>query len=188
MSFVVGFLLALVACRVRLFRDFIDPIISLLRTIPVASFIILLLIWVGNQALTVFLAFFIVLPRIYTNMVTGFESVDKQMLEMARVYGLSRWRTLLYVYRPAFMPFLLSSTKISLGMTWKSGIMAEVLATPKPSIGKEMATARTFLDTPDLLAWTVVVMVASVLFEKAFMALLKRANRPLGGLIGKRGE
>ena len=188
LSFVVGFLLALVACRVRLFRDFIDPIISLLRTIPVASFIILLLIWVGNQALTVFLAFFIVLPLIYTNMVTGFESVDKQMLEMARVYGLSRWRTFLYVYRPAFMPFLLSSTKISLGMTWKSGIMAEVLATPKPSIGKEMATARTFLDTPDLLAWTVVVMVASVLFEKAFMALLKRANRPLGGLIGKRGE
>ena len=102
--------------------------------------------------------------------------------------GLSRWRTFLYAYRPAFMPFLLSSTKISLGMTWKSGIMAEVLATPKPSIGKEMATARTFLDTPDLLAWTVVVMVASVLFEKAFMALLKRANRPLGGLIGKRGE
>ena len=187
LSFVVGFLLALVSCRHRLFRDFVDPIISLLRTIPVASFIILLLIWVGNQALTVFLAFFIVLPLIYTNMVTGFESVDRQMLEMARVYGLSRWRTFLYIYRPAFMPFLMSSTKISLGMTWKSGIMAEVLATPKPSIGKEMATARTFLDTPDLLAWTVVVMVLSFLFEKAFMELLKRANRPLGGFIGSNG-
>ena len=187
LSFVVGFLLALMSCRHRLFRDFVDPIISLLRTIPVASFIILLLIWVGNQALTVFLAFFIVLPLIYTNMVTGFESVDRQMLEMARVYGLSRWRTFLYIYRPAFMPFLMSSTKISLGMTWKSGIMAEVLATPKPSIGKEMATARTFLDTPDLLAWTVVVMVLSFLFEKVFMELLKRANRPLGGFIGSDG-
>lgn len=187
LSFVVGFLLALISCRHRLFRDFVDPIISLLRTIPVASFIILLLIWVGNQALTVFLAFFIVLPLIYTNMVTGFESVDRQMLEMARVYGLSRWRTFLYIYRPAFMPFLMSSTKISLGMTWKSGIMAEVLATPKPSIGKEMATARTFLATPDLLAWTVVVMVLSFLFEKAFMELLKRANRPLGGFIGSDG-
>lgn len=187
LSFVVGFLLALVSCRHRLFRDFVDPIISLLRTIPVASFIILLLIWVGNQALTVFLAFFIVLPLIYTNMVTGFESVDRQMLEMARVYKLSRWRTFLYIFRPAFMPFLMSSTKISLGMTWKSGIMAEVLATPKPSIGKEMATARTFLDTPDLLAWTVVVMVLSFLFEKAFMELLKRANRPLGGFIGSDG-
>ena len=188
LSFVVGFLLALVACRVSLVRDFVEPIISLLRTIPVVSFIIMLLIWVGNQALTVFLAFFIVLPLIYTNMVTGFESVDKQMLEMARTYNVSKWRTFLYIYRPAFMPFLMSSSKISLGMTWKSGIMAEVLATPALSIGKEMATARTFLDTPDLFAWTVVVMVLSVLFEKAFMALLKRANRPLGGMLGKRGD
>ena len=121
-------------------------------------------------------------------MVTGFESVDKQMLEMARTYNVSKWRTFLYIYRPAFMPFLMSSSKISLGMTWKSGIMAEVLATPALSIGKEMATARTFLDTPDLFAWTVVVMVLSVLFEKAFMALLKRANRPLGGMLGKRGD
>lgn len=188
LSFVVGFVLALAAHRFRLFRDFVEPLISLLRTIPVASFIILLLIWVGNQALTVFLAFFIVLPLIYTNMVSGFESVDKQMLKMARTYGLSKWRTFLYVYRPAFMPFLLSSTKISLGMTWKSGIMAEVLATPLPSIGREMSTARTFLDTPDLLAWTVVVMVCSVLFEQAFMWLLKRANRPMGGMLGAKGE
>ena len=188
LSFVVGFVLALVACRIKIFREFVEPLISLLRTIPVASFIILLLIWVGNQALTVFLAFFIVLPLIYTNMVSGFESVDKHMLEMARTYNLSKWRTFLYVYRPAFMPFLLSSTKISLGMTWKSGIMAEVLATPAMSIGKEMATARTFLDTPDLLAWTVVVMILSVLFEQVFMALLKRANRPLGGFIGVKGD
>ena len=110
------------------------------------------------------------------------------MLEMARVYGLSRWRTFLYVYRPAFMPFLMSSAKLSLGMSWKSGIMAEVLATPKPSIGKEMSTARTFLDTPDLFAWTVVVMVLSAVFEKLFMEVLKLANRPLGGLIGNKGR
>ena len=187
LSFAVGFLLALLACRVSLVRDFVDPIISLLRTVPVVSFIIMLLIWVGNQALTVFLAFFIVLPLIYTNMVTGFESVDRQMLEMAKVYRLSKWRTFLFIYRPAFMPFLISSSKISLGMTWKSGIMAEVLATPALSIGKEMATARTFLDTPDLFAWTVVVMVLSVLFEKIFMELLRRANRPFGGFLGKKG-
>ena len=184
LSFVGGFMLALAAHRSRLFREFVDPIMSLLRTIPVASFIILLLIWVGNQALTVFLAFFIVLPLIYTNMISGFESVDPQMVEMGRVFGLSKWRMFLYVYRPAFMPFLISSSKISLGMTWKSGIMAEVLATPAPSIGKMMNTARTFLNTPDLLAWTVVVMVCSWAFEQVFMWLLRRAARPMGGFLG----
>ena len=57
--------------------------------------------------------------------------------------------------------------------------MAEVLATPKPSIGKEMATARTFLDTPDLLAWTVVVVAVSVAFEKLFMFLLRLVLKKL---------
>lgn len=160
LSFVVGILLSLVAYRVRIVRDLVEPIVSLLRTIPVVS-IIMLLIWVGNQALTVYLSFLIVLPLIYTNMLTGLENVDPQMLEMARVYKLSRWRTFLYVYRPALMPFLSSSSKLALGMSWKSGIMAEALATPKPSIGKEMAQARTYLNTPDLFAWTVVVMIMS---------------------------
>ncbi len=183
LSFVGGFALALAAHRSRVFREFVDPIMSLLRTIPVASFIILLLIWVGNQALTVFLAFFIVLPLIYTNMISGFEAVDPQMVETGRVFGLSKWRMFLYVYRPAFMPFLISSSKISLGMTWKSGIMAEVLATPAPSIGKMVNTARTFLNTPDLLAWTVVVMVCSWAFERVFMWLLRRAAMPLGEFL-----
>ena len=73
-------------------------------------------------------------------------------------------------------------------MSWKSGIMAEVLAVPKPSIGKEMSLSRTYLDTPDLFAWTVMVMVLSLAFEKAFMALLKRAGRPLGGFLGVRDD
>lgn len=186
LSFVVGIALALAAHRARLLRDFVEPIISLLRTIPVAAIIIMLLIWFGNQLLTVYLAFLIVLPIIYTNMLAGLENVDAQMLEMARTFRLGPWRTFLYVYRPAFMPFLKSSCKLSLGMSWKSGIMAEVLATPKPSIGKEMANARMYLNTPDLLAWTVVVMLLSWLFEKAFMKLLDWASLPLGGFLGRK--
>lgn len=187
LAFVVGFALALLCYKVRLARDFLDPIISLLKTIPMASFVILLLIWVGTQALTVYLAFLIVVPIIYTNVLTGFESADVRMLEMARVYRLSRWRTFWYVYRPAFMPFLYSSCKLSLGMSWKAGIMAELLAVPALSIGKEMYAARTFLDTPDLLAWTVVVMVLSLAFEKAFLWVLRLLQRPMGGFLGAKG-
>lgn len=186
LAFAVGFVLAFLCYKVRLARDFLDPIISLLKTIPMASFVILLLIWVGTQALTVYLAFLIVVPIIYTNVLTGFESANVHMLEMARVHGLSKWRTFWYVYRPAFMPFLYSSCKLSLGMSWKAGIMAELLAVPAMSIGKEMYAARTFLDTPDLLAWTVVVMVLSLAFEKAFLWLLRQVQRPMGGRLGVR--
>lgn len=187
LAFVVGFALALLCSKVRLARDVLDPIISLLKTIPMASFVILLLIWVGTQALTVYLAFLIVAPIIYTNVLTGLESANVQMLEMARVFCLSRWRTFWYVYRPAFMPFLYSSCKLSLGMSWKAGIMAELLAIPALSIGKEMYAARTFLNTPDLLAWTVVVMLLALVFEKAFLRLLRCVQRPMGAMLGAQG-
>ncbi len=188
LSFSVGTLLALASHRFRLVHDFVEPLMSLLRTIPVVSIIIMLLIWVGGQLLTVYLSFVIVLPLIYTNMLAGLGNVDGQMLEMAHVYGLSRWRRFLYVYRPAFMPFLSSACRLALGMSWKSGIMAEVLATPKPSVGKEMSLARTYLNTPDLFAWTVVVMLMSWAFERLFMWLLRRAGRPLGECLGMRDD
>ena len=89
------------------------------------SFVIMLLIWVGNQALTIYLSFLIVLPLIYTNTLAGFLNVDPEMLEMAETFRLSRWKKFLYIYRPSFMPFLISSCRVALGMSWKSGIMAE---------------------------------------------------------------
>ena len=185
LSFVGGFLLAVLCYRFKLLRDFLEPIMTLLKTVPMVSFVIMLLIWVGNQMLTVYLSFLIVLPLIYTNTLTGFLNVDQEMLEMAETFRLSRWKKFLYIYRPAFMPFLMSGCKISLGMSWKSGIMAEVLATPKPSIGREMYAAKSYLQTANLLAWTVVVIVLSMLFEKAFLFLLGRLNRPGGDLLTK---
>ena len=187
LAFAVGILLALAAYKLHIVRDFVDPIISLLKTVPMVSFIIMLLIWVGNQALTIWLAFLIVVPLIYTNMFAGLSAADPKLLEMARVFRLSAFKRFMYVYRPAFMPFLHSGCKIALGMSWKSGIMAEVFGLPAVSIGRKMFTAKTFLDTPELFAWTVMVMLLSVLFEKAVMALLDRAARPCGAFLGGRG-
>lgn len=185
LSFAIGFILAMGAYRFRLLKDFLEPVMVTLKTIPMISFVIMLLIWVGNQALTIYLSFLIVLPIIYTNTLSGFQNANKDMMEMATVFRLSPWKRFMYIYRPAFMPFLISSCRVSLGMSWKSGIMAEVIGTPKPSIGREMYAAKAYLQTADLFAWTVIVIVLSILFEKAFMLLLKKLNKPLGGIIGR---
>ena len=183
LSFVAGFLLALVCHRFSIVRDFLEPIIVMLKTVPMISFVIMLLIWVGNQALTIYLSFLIVLPIIYTNTLQGLENADPLLLEMAKVYHLAPWKKFMFIYRPAFMPFVLSSSKLALGMSWKSGIMAEVIGTPKPSIGREMYAAKTYLKTADLFAWTVVVVILSVVFEKVFMYLLKKLSAPMGWLV-----
>lgn len=189
LSFAVGFLLALVCHRFQIIRDFLEPIIVMLKTVPMISFVIMLLIWVGNQALTVYLSFLIVLPIIYTNTLQGLETVNPEMLEMAKIFHLAPWKKFLYVYRPAFMPFVRSGCRLALGMSWKSGIMAEVIGTPKPSIGREMYAAKSYLQTADLFAWTVVVVILSVVFEKVFMLLLTWLGRPGGALLtGKKTE
>lgn len=180
LSFLAGFFLAVLSHRFRFLQDFISPIMMTLKVVPMISFVIMLLIWVGNQALTVYLSFLIVLPLIYTSTLSGLNAVDQNLLEISREYGFSRWYRFLYVYRPAFMPFVLSSCKVSLGMSWKSGIMAEVIGTPRPSIGREMYAAKTYLQTADLFAWTIVVIILSLLFEKAFLWLMKKLNAPAG--------
>ena len=178
LSFVAGFFLAVVCHRFSLLRDIISPIMVVLKIVPMISFVIMLLIWVGNQALTIYLSFLIVLPMIYTNTLAGLNAVDKQLIEISKEYGMSRWHRFLYVYRPAFMPFLISGCRLALGMSWKSGIMAEVIGTPKPSIGREMYAAKTYLQTGNLFAWTIVVVILSIVFEKVFMVILEKMNVP----------
>ena len=186
LSFVAGFVLALVCYKYKLLRDFLEPIIVMLKTVPMISFVIMLLIWVGNQALTIYLSFLIVLPIIYTNTLQGLRNVDPQLLEVAQVFHMAPWKKFMFIYRPAFMPFVLSASKLALGMSWKSGIMAEVIGTPKPSIGREMYAAKSYLQTSDLFAWTVVVVILSVIFEKVFMFLLRQLSAPMGWLVSGR--
>lgn len=188
LSFIGGFVLALVCYRYKLIRDFLEPIMIMLKTVPMISFVIMLLIWVGNQALTIYLSFLIVLPIIYTNTMQGLQSVDVQLLEMAQVFHMAPWKKFMFIYRPAFMPFVLSASKLALGMSWKSGIMAEVIGTPKPSIGREMYAAKTYLQTSNLFAWTIVVVILSVLFETLFMAILKKLSAPMGWLAAGRDD
>ena len=183
LSFLAGFVLALVCHKFKLIREFLEPVMVMLKTVPMISFVIMLLIWVGNQALTIYLSFLIVLPIIYTNTLQGLENTDPLLLEVAQVYHLAPWKKFMFIYRPAFMPFVLSSSKLALGMSWKSGIMAEVIGTPKPSIGREMYAAKTYLQTADLFAWTIVVVILSVLFEKIFMFILKKLSEPMGWLV-----
>lgn len=183
-AFTAGILLAVLAHRWSLVRDLLSPVISVLKTVPMVSFIIMLLIWVGAQALTVWLAFLIVMPLVYLSMVAGLGAVDARTLEMMRVHRVSAAKRFIYVYRPAFLPFLISACQVGLGMSWKAGIMAEVFATTSFSIGKEMFTAKTFLDTPALFAWTAVVMVLSLVFERVVMMLLRMASRPWGARLG----
>lgn len=174
LAFLGGLLCGSLAHFWPLFGELLSPVVSLMKTVPVASFVILALIWAGAEQLALVISFVVVFPMIYLNTVAGLEATDPQLLEMARVFRVSSWQRLWQIYRPALAPYLLSACQVALGMSWKSGIAAEVIGTPEFSIGENLYMAKVFFSTDELFAWTAVVIVLSFLFEKGILWILRR--------------
>lgn len=166
-----GLVLAVLGSRFTLLRDVLSPFMTLCKTVPVASFVVLLLIWWGSAYLAVAICFLIVLPNIYISTLEGIAAADKKLLEMARVFRMPHWNRVMYIYRPALRPFLNSSLKLSLGMCWKSGVAAEVIGTPANSIGEQLYFSKIHLDTAGVFAWTAVIILLSIGFERLILWL-----------------
>lgn len=169
---IAGTLLAALSVRFRRISELLVPLMLAVKAIPVASFIILVLIWIPSRNLSVFISFLMVLPVIYTNVLDGIRSANADLLEMARVFSIPVWRKIRYIYIFQVFPFFRSACTISLGLCWKSGIAAEVIGIPDGSIGENLYQAKIYLNTPDLFAWTLVIVLISLGFEKLFLFLL----------------
>lgn len=168
-----GFLLALALGLLISFAAFFNnavnrlfsPLISVLRAMPVASYIILLYMMLSNSIIPVVTAFLIVLPVVWENTITGLKSADEKLLEVCKTYGINGLKRLKIYYFPSLKPYFHATILASMGMAWKAGVAAEVLTTPKFSIGKELNNAKVYLDSADLFAWTAVVILLSFLIE-----------------------
>ena len=163
---VLALFLAAVSYRYKIAEEVLRPFMVFCKAVPVAVFAVLLLIWWGSSMLAVAICFLVVFPNIYLNTLEGLKSADRELLEMAEVFRLPFGTRFFYIYRPALKPFLLSAFQLSLGMCWKSGVAAEVVGTPTHSIGGALYLAKIYLDTGDLFAWTAVIVLLSVFFEK----------------------
>ena len=150
------------------------PVIAVVKSTPVASFIILCLIWIPSKNLSVFISFLMVLPVIYTNILEGIRQTDRKILEMAKVFRVNLRRQIRYIYVSQVLPYFLSACRLSLGMCWKAGVAAEVIGVPSGSIGEKLYNAKIYLNTPDLFAWTIVIIVISFVFEKCFLGIVSR--------------
>lgn len=180
LAWLSGCLLASLSSFLRPVRDLLSPLMLAIRTVPVASFIILALIWLPSRNLSVLISFLMVLPILYTNVLDGILSVDNKLLEMAQVFRVTPVRRVRYIYLPQVMPFMLTGCRVGLGLCWKAGVAAEVIGMPRGSIGERLQQAKVYLDTPDMFAWTLVIVLASVCFERLVLWLLKAAARRIG--------
>lgn len=152
----------------------ISPAVRVLRATPVVSFILLVYLWISRSNIPGLIAGLMVLPVIWGSLTGGLSSVDGQLLEMARAYRFSSFKTLRLIYLPSLRPHFVSGFLTAFGLAWKSGIAAEVICPPKYAIGTQLKHARDAIEAPDLFAWTLVIIVLSLLLEAVLRRILKK--------------
>jgi len=184
----LGFLLAAIAAiifsilsyKIKFVKEFLSPPMTVFRTVPVASFVILLLIALqSKENLSTIICFMMALPILYTNTLAGLESIDNKILDMAKVFRVKPHKRFTYLYTYQALPYFSTGCKIALGLCWKSGVAAELIGLVQGTIGNELYFARLFLMMDKVFAWTVVIVLISVLFELLIMGSLRLLKRRL---------
>ena len=173
LAFFMGTLCAALSHRAAWFRTLFSPLIHLVRSAPVVSFIILALVWILADFLPVFICFLMVFPMVWANVEEGFDAVDEKLLEVCRVMRVGNYQTLRAVYLPSLAPAMRAACVTGIGFAWKSGVAAEVLCKPKNALGTLLANGKFALDTPQVFAVTLVVAALSLLLD----ALVKKLWR-----------
>ncbi len=174
---VLGGGLALLTHYIAAAKAVISPFLRTVRAVPVASFTLLIFLWLDNDLMPVFIALLMVVPIIWENLSAGLGALDKNLTEMAKVYKLTRLKTFSSIIAPQLLPYFRSGTLIGLGLAWKSGIAAEVISYPTVAIGKALNDAKTTLETVDVLVWTAVVVMLSLVFEGIIRLLFKKGGK-----------
>ncbi len=172
-----GCLLALLFTWLRPLRTLFAPIFTVIRSTPVASFIMLLWLLFGNRDLPIVIGFLMVLPLIYLNLSAGIDDLPRDLSEVCTLYHIPFRKKLSIYYYPALMPYFAPAAVNALGLCWKAGVAAEVLANTPLSIGKEIALSKAYLEIEILYAWTAVVILLSLVLELCIKRLLQKWNR-----------
>ena len=171
-AFILGGLFGFLAFKYSVFRDVFMPLVNVIKAIPVASFVVLLLIWAGSGYLAFYISFLITFPNIFINTDAGLRSADEKLLKMSHTFCFSGWETFVFIYRESLKPFIISSVKTTGGMAWKAGVAAEVIGLPQFAIGTQIYNSKIYLETDSLFAWTLMVILLSFIFEKICIILL----------------
>lgn len=166
----IGIAAGLSGVLYRLFQ----PILTVVRSVPVMSVMLLALIWFSGDAVPVFVSLLITFPVITGNVIDGIRSSDTELIEMARVYGVKRGRLVWELLLPSILPFVVAGSSTAMGLTWKVVVAAEVLSQPKLAIGSGLFESKTQLETAGVFAWTLAAVGLSFLFEGLIRVVEKR--------------
>ncbi|MEN6339791.1 MAG: ABC transporter permease subunit [Clostridiaceae bacterium] len=172
-----GVLLAVLTAKSRFAESLLSPLRGVVKATPVTSFILLALLWFHSDLVPLLISFLMVLPMVWADTADAILHTDLRLVEMGKTFGLSKARIILKIYVPSVLPQFLAACTTSLGFAWKSGVAAEIIALPKQSIGYQLYISKLRIETVDLFAWTLLVILLSMLLEWLLVSGIRRIRR-----------
>jgi NitT/TauT family transport system permease protein len=172
LAMVIGSLFAVLSYRFNIFNEFIKPVIDLLKAVPVACFIIMVLVWFKADRAVIVTSILVIMPIVYSNIYEGLSSMDKQLLEIAGLYKVSLKDRIRFLYLKSLKPFIDTTVSVCLGTGYKSLIAAEIIALPALSIGKGIYNSKIYLETSNLFAYAIVIVLISYLSERMIRRMI----------------
>ena len=184
LALAMGAALAVLCARFRAADALLAPAMTVVKSTPVASFAILVLVWLPRDLVPVCISALMVLPVVWANVCAGIRGTDASLLELARVFRLGRWRVFRRIYLPSVLTGFAAACRSAVGFGWKAGIAAEVLTVPRESMGRMIYESKYYLQTEDLFAWTLAVILLSLAIERLLLLALGRLSRGKGAGAG----
>ena len=176
----LGAALAALTCVNAWCDRLLSPAIRVIRAAPVASFILLVILWTGRNNVPTVISAMMVLPVVWDSLSQGIRSADPRLLELGRAYRFSRKKVLTLIYLPSLRPYILSALTTGAGLAWKSGVAAEVLCLPRPALGTQIYNTKYMLEIPELFAWTAVTVALSLVLEYLLRRTMARWGKGWG--------
>ena len=174
---VLGIVIAVLTAKSSFIKTLFSPVLHIIKATPVASFIILAILWLRVENVPIFTSMLIVLPAVWANIEKGILSVDPMLMQMGKAFCLSKKELFFRITVPSVKPFFIAAMNSAVGMAWKAGIAAEVICPYRDSIGSALHDSKIYFETVDTFAWTVTVILLSVVFEKLILALSAKGGR-----------
>lgn len=165
LAFFCAVFLALLARISKKIEKLFNPLLLIMRALPTMSVILIAMIWLTGAQVPILVAFLIIFPTLYSNFLSNLKSVEQDYIEMAKVYKVPKRKTVSMLYIPQMLPRFFDDSKNTISLNLKIVISAEVMAQTRNSIGVNMQFAKIYLETAQLLAWTIVAVVVGALLE-----------------------
>jgi len=153
------------------------PVLITLRSTPVVAIILLALIWFKAEQVPVFIGFLTMFPILAINISQGIRETDTSFIQMANLYHVKKRRILTDIYWPSILPYLYSGMSTAIGFGWRAVIIGEVLSQPRYGIGAMMQDAQSYLLVSEVIAWTVIAILVSAIFEWIIRLVEERSIR-----------